>query len=289
MTTHGPAPGGGPSSARGLVGCWSHDCSWHQLAEILPSSNSDREQLDLSGPWAQQWTVAWRTTSGEVVAPASELGAMPSAGLQLMRQFTWSKKQQHRPSLEYMGVTTRHHGAESGLEANLLLALEFAGDLIETLSQPIKLTYRTHEGRSEHTPDFLAITRTGQWLIDVRPERRLTAKTLIDFAATAEVTLAAGWRYAAVIGWHPYGVSVLRNFAAERRPLSNVRNMIGQVLSTVEEGPRLFAEIAEATSYPVIARAYTRHLLWHRRLSIELGAPFGDATMVYRVEEQPWS
>src|SRR5207247_10615813 len=63
--------------------------------------------------------------------------------------------------------TGRHHGFESLEEARLLLALDFAGDLVDVLGQPVRLRYFTREGPREHVPDFLAFTRGERWLIDV--------------------------------------------------------------------------------------------------------------------------
>jgi hypothetical protein len=38
-------------------------------------------------------------------------------------------------------------------EARLLLALDFAGDLADVVSQPLRLRFDTAEKRREHTPD----------------------------------------------------------------------------------------------------------------------------------------
>jgi hypothetical protein len=88
----------------------------------------------------------------------------------------------HRPGLQYLVSTGRHHGFESHAEQQLLLALDFAGDLVEVLSQPLRLTFETAIGPGDHIPDFLAVTRAGSWLIDVRPGERIKAEDRVRFA-----------------------------------------------------------------------------------------------------------
>ena len=97
-----------------------------------------------------------------------------------------------RPGLQYMVSTGRHHGFESHAEQQLLLALDFAGDLEDVLSQPFRLAFTADDGPGEHTPDFLAVTRGGAWLIDVRPGERIKAEDRTRFAAAAEVALSPG-------------------------------------------------------------------------------------------------
>lgn len=98
--------------------------------------------------------------------------------------------------------TGRHHGAESLEESRVLLALDFAGDVVDVVSQPLKISFATCGKRRAHTPDYLAVTRRGVWLIDVRPEPLIKEADRESFAAAAEVAVACGWRYAvAAAGW----------------------------------------------------------------------------------------
>lgn len=176
--------------------------------------------------------------------------------------------------------TGRHHGFESLEEARLLLALDFAGDLVDVLGQPVRLRYFTREGPREHVPDFLAFTRAGRWLIDVRPAARVASEDVVAFAATAEVAAAVGWRYAVVTGWRPHVLTTLDTLSSQRRPLSDRLGMVDALMTAVADRPRSFGEVAAQTVAPAVARAYLLHLLWHRRLGIDLGAPLGDATLV---------
>ena len=68
-----------------------------------------------------------------------------------VRWFSWQRAQRHRPGLQYLVSTGRHHGAESMEEARVLLALDFAGDLVDVVSQPLRLRFTTAPGRAGST------------------------------------------------------------------------------------------------------------------------------------------
>jgi hypothetical protein len=77
-------------------------------------------------------------------------------------------KQRHRPGLQFMVSTGRHHGFESLAEQRLLLVLDFLG-VTEVLAQPFELRFTTAVGWARHFPDFLVTGRDGVWLLNVRP------------------------------------------------------------------------------------------------------------------------
>ncbi|MES4908840.1 MULTISPECIES: hypothetical protein [unclassified Streptomyces] len=43
------------------------------------------------------------------------------------------------------------------------------------------------------------------------------------------------------------------------------------------------AQLAATTGMPAVARAHLLHLLWHRRLAVDLDDVLGDASWVYPV------
>src|SRR2546423_15609404 len=94
---------------------------------------------------------------------------MPAPAAQPVRRFSWRTTQRHRPGLQYMVSTGRHCGFESLEEAKVLLALDFAGNVSDVLSQPFRLRFTGTAGVGEHIPDFLVVTAAGIWLVDVRP------------------------------------------------------------------------------------------------------------------------
>ncbi len=259
---------------------WSHDCSWDELAVLCGGLAGVRGELDLAADWPRRWTAAWRYAGDEVACAVRDLGCLPVTGGEPVRRFSWRRAQRHRAGLQFLVSTGRHHGFESLEEARLLLALDFAGDLVDVLGQPLRLRYFTREGAREHVPDFLAFTRAGRWLIDVRPAARVEVEDLVAFAATAEVAAAVGWRYAVVTGWRPHVLTTVDTLSSQRRPLTDRLGMVGQLLAAAACGPRTFGELASQTVAPAVGRAFLLHLLWHRRLGMDLGTPLGDGTLI---------
>jgi hypothetical protein len=125
--------------------------------------------------------------------PVRDLGVVAAGGCVPWRHFTWRTGQRHRPGLQYLVSTGRHHGFESLEEQRFLLALDFAGGVTGVVSQPFRLRAGTAAGGREHVPDFLAFTREGVHLVDVRPRDLIRDDDGVLFAA------AAGWR------WRPGG------------------------------------------------------------------------------------
>ncbi|MFD9575102.1 TnsA-like heteromeric transposase endonuclease subunit [Streptomyces sp. NPDC059982] len=217
----------------------------------------------------------------EVVWLVRDLESVPLLSSESVRRFTWRSGQRHRPGLQFMVSTGRHHSFESLEEERLLLALDFV-TVVEVLPQPFRLVFDHVGGRMEHTPDFLAVMPGGErWLFDVRPAGLVGEGDALKFAATAEVAAAAGWRYSVVAGWRPHVLSVLDALSAQRRPVTDLLGLQEQLESAAGSGAGTFGELVEATSLPAVARAQALHLLWHRRLGVDLGRPLADSSPVW--------
>ncbi|MFK0251974.1 TnsA-like heteromeric transposase endonuclease subunit [Amycolatopsis azurea] len=202
------------------------------------------------------------------------------AGREPVRRFTWSRGQKHRPGLEFLVSTGRHHGYESLAEARLLLMLDIAGELTDVLSQPLRLRFAAMDGPRDHIPDFFAETRSGRWLIDVRPAGQIKPRDEVAFAATAEVAQLLGWGYVVVTGWRRFVAATVDALSAQRRPLSDPLAMAEALLDAAAEGPRSFGDLAGGTRAPAVARAFLLHLLWHRHLGMDLDIPLSDHTLI---------
>lgn len=237
--------------------------------------------LALEPGWAGRWTASWRLTDAAVACPVRKLASMPVAGAAPVRRFAWQARQRHRPGLQFLVSTGRHHGFESLAEQRLLLALDFAGELVDVLAQPFRLRFGTTTGWREHIPDFLAISPAGRWLLDVRPAGRLGADDRVSFAAAGEAALAAGWRYAVVTGWRAQVLRTLDTMSAQRRALDDRLGLQAELLAASRTGPRPFGELVAATRLPAVARAHALHLLWHRRLGVDLARPLTDRSLVW--------
>ncbi len=236
--------------------------------------------LDLSEGWPDRWLVTWRTGRDLVSCSVRELGRRPVVDGEPIRWFSWQRGQRHRPGLQFLVSTGRHHGTESMEEARLLLALDFAGDLADVVSQPLRLRFGTAEKSREHTPDFLAVSRSGIWLIDVRPEPLIREMDRESFAAAAEVAMSCGWRYVVAAGWREHVPSALDALSSQRRPLSDPLGLRPGLLASVTRQGARFGEVAAASACEPAARAQLLHLLWHRRLGVDLAEPLADRSIL---------
>ncbi|MFE6031244.1 TnsA-like heteromeric transposase endonuclease subunit [Streptomyces niveus] len=239
------------------------------------------EGLDTGPGWARRWTARWKTAQADVICPVQELASVPAVASVPVRGFTWRAGQRHRPGLRFLLATGRMHGFESLAERNLLLALDFAADVVEVLSQPFKLRFTTAAGNEDHTPDFLVLLPDTAVLIDVRPGHLVKDKDLVKFAATEWAARAVGWRYLVVSGWRRQVLTGLDALSARRRPMSDRLGLQEELLELTRERPCRFGEMTEATSLPAVARAHAVHLLWHRRLAMDLAQSLDDAAWIY--------
>lgn len=262
----------------------SDRCGLKVLLSHFEAGARFRESLVLGSGWPRRWTVAWRTPGGELVGPARDLGEVPVAGCEPVRRFSWRARQRHRPGLEFMVSTGRLHGFESLEERRLLLALDFVG-VVEVLPQPFRLRFETIDGFRKHVPDFLAVMRDGsRRLFDVRPARLIEEADEVAFAAAGEAAWAIGWRYSVVVGWRPHVFSVLDALSAQRRDLVDQLGLQGQLLGVVACEPVAFGDLVARTSLPAVARAHALHLLWRRRLGVDLSRPLRDGSLVWLAE-----
>jgi hypothetical protein len=53
------------------------------------------------------------------------------------------------------------------------------------------------------------------------------------------------------------------------------------LLAAIGQGPMRFGELVEQTEVPAMALAQALHLIWNRRLGVDLAAPLGDGSLVH--------
>ena len=248
---------------------------WNDL--LVPVPATDASGLDLEHGWPDRWRVIRCADAGRISCSVLEFSRMPGVNGGPVRWFSWQREQGHRPGLQYLVSTGRHLGAESMEEARVLLALDFAGDLIDVVSQPLLLRFTTASGKTrDHTPDFLAVTRSGTWLIDVRPEPRIEDKDAESFAAAAEAALACGWRYAVAARWREHVPASLDALSSQRRPFKDPLGLRPGLLAAARVPGARFGEAAAGSGCEPAARAQLLHLIWHRRVGIDLAEPLAD-------------
>lgn len=252
---------------------------------LLPVSLGDgAAELDLAEGWIGRWAAVLRLGDEETSYPVEQFAFQQPDRWSAVRAFLWRRGQRHRPGLQYMVSTGRLHGFESLQEAKLLTALDFAGQAVEVLSQPMRLRFWNRSGTREHTPDFLAITRSGIWLIDVRPADRIKDEDRESFAAAAAVAEYCGWKFAVVGGWLEHVPTTLDWLSSQRRPMSDQLGLQPGLLAGARERVT-FGQLAQASAYPPVARAHLLHLLWHRRIGLDLRRPLSDQSIIAAAEE----
>lgn len=256
---------------------WSHSCSLTDLAvrQAVP------EGPDTGADWARRWVAVWKSTQGEIACPVRDLDTFRWSASRPARAFTWRAGQRHRPGLAYMSTTGRLHGFESLAERRLLLALDFVGGVNELLSQPFTLKFATRQGTVRHTPDYLVLAHGTGLLIDVRPADLIKPDDMVKFAAAQRAAGAAGWQYVVVAGWQPKPWAALEALSARRRSMSDPLGLAPELLELVAHEPRPLSELVEGTSWSALARTYVLHLLWSRRLTVDLTLPLGDESWIY--------
>lgn len=226
--------------------------------------------------------MRWQVAAAPVVVAVQDAAGWPVPGCAPVRRFSWRTRQRHRPGLQFMVSTGRHHGFESLAEQQVLVALDFLG-VVDLLSQPFELRFALADGWASHVPDFLVVARDGVWLVNVRPAGRVRDADRRCFAAAAEVALCAGWRSVVVSGWRANVPAALDAMSAQRRRLDDPLGLQAQLLVAAACGPLTFAALVAATSLPTVARAHALHLLWHRRLGLDLVSPLSDNALVWPV------
>ncbi|MFJ9032052.1 hypothetical protein ACIRQP_26720 [Streptomyces sp. NPDC102274] len=101
-----------------------------------------------------------------------------------------------------------------------------------------------------------------------------------SFAAAAEMARACGWGFAVAAGWLPHVTVTLDWFSSQRRPKRDPLGVEPGLLAQVDSGVCTFGELAASSAFEPVARAQLLHLLWHRRLGLNLHEPLGDGSVI---------
>ena len=124
------------------------------------------------------------------------------------------------------------------------------------------------------------MTRSGIWLIDVRPEPLIEDKDAESFAAAAETALACGWRYTVAARWREPVLASLDALSSQRRPLSDPLGLQPGLLAAAGKQGARFGDAAAASGCEPVARAQLLHLIWRRRIGIDLVQPLADRSLL---------
>jgi hypothetical protein len=259
----------------------SDRCRLDDLFVGVGIDSAARATLWCGAGWTKLWSAEFRLSAELVEMPVAAIDGVDPSGLGPVRAFSWGTKQRHRPGLQFMVSTGRHHGFESLEEQKLLLAVDFAGAARVVVSQPLRLRFETGGARRSHIPDFLVADGTGVWVFDVRPAGRIGEPDRVAFAAMAEAALAAGWGYRVVGDWRRQVVTGLDALSAQRRDLADPLGIQRDLVRTASSGPCRFGDLVGSGPLAGVWRAHALHLLWWRRLGVDLAGPLGDDSLVW--------
>lgn len=89
----------------------------------------------------------------------------------------------------------------------------------------------------------------------------------------------AGWNYAVAAGWRAHVATTVSALSSQRRPLTDPLSLRPGLVEMAGTG-LTFGELADRSRVPAVARAQLLHLIWRRRLGIDLAAPLRDGSLV---------
>jgi len=262
----------------------SATAAWDDLV-MLDSTAREREFLPpQTTASVRAMTVTTRQGDRAVTVGVTVRGDELFDSADPWRHMSWRTGQRNRPGLEYLVSTGRHHAYESQQERRLLQILDFDGRVVDALSQPLLLKFHDGLRQREHTPDLLCRLVDGQTLLlNVKPPTRIEDVHRTAFAACDLLAAARGWRHEVVTGWVEPARSTVEALSARRRPHTDTFGLVPEIEAALADGPLAFGDLVERTRVPAVARAVAVGMLWQRRLSIDLGAPLGDRSLVVLV------
>lgn len=193
------------------------------------------------------------------------------------------------PSLYFWQPTGTHVWCESQEERWEVLWLEFSGQAERLWAQPMAITFghRSRLSGYSHFPDLMALFADGSYgLLDVRPADRVDDAARVQFAETAAVCEALGWRYRVLTGHDKRATGNLDSLSASRHDRCRPGHETETLILSAARGGRSRGDLCQIASpdCPPLACAWVDNLAWRRLLHVDLGGVFNSET-VYTTTE----
>jgi hypothetical protein len=173
----------------------------------------------------------------------------------------------------WMATTKRHVTFESWCERDHLIAFDFDPAIVEIASQPFEVEFATCDDiRHSHVPDyFLRTTNGAAIVVDIKPDKLITAGDRLNFAATAALGRQAGWAYRR-LGEPPSVLSAnLRWLAGYRHRRVRDPIIARHACDVVARSPGIsLTELVDEVGEPILVLPTIFHLLWNHELVTEL-------------------
>lgn len=201
------------------------------------------------------------------------------------RTFRWYRGQKHYSGWYWSSTTRDLVIYESRLElANLMLA-DFDDQVRGIVAQPFLLAAEVDGVVRRHVPDFLLDTDSGPVVVDVKPARRLDNDDVARVLnLTRDVVEAKGWRYEVATEPPPQRASNVRFLAGYRRENAIAPDHCEAVQAVAQVGLTIGDLIDRMPDRPdACVRAAVLHLIWRRRLHVDIDAAITSRTQISRV------
>lgn len=210
------------------------------------------------------------TRDGSLCLPLARCATFPfELDCLPVRNFPSYRGQRNFPGFWWFSRTGIHVGHESWLERDQLMALDADPDVIGVVSQPF--WFRWADGVS-HAPDYFVRRRDGSALVlDVRDDSRIEAADQEKFDRSAAECAAVGWDYRRVGVLDPVLRANLRWLSGYRHPRVFRPGLADDLMSAFGRARPLMAGVL-AVGTPLVVLPVLFHLLWHRKLSVDLAA-----------------
>jgi hypothetical protein len=199
-----------------------------------------------------------------------------------VREFRWVKGQRHYSGWYWSATTGGLVVYESLLELDRIMLADFANDVVGIAAQPFQLIGADGDRTRRHVPDVLLVhAGGGVTVVDVKPAHRLDDPNVqAVFGWTDRIVAGRGWSFEV---WSCAPAGLLRNvrFLAGYRRASVVDHSLSAPVLEAAAGGATIAGVERAVRARAgMARPVVLHLLWHGRLTADLSAPLGGATVV---------
>lgn len=233
---------------------------------------------------AQRIEVSWIDEQGLLHnEPLAEAAAVPFELARQRRQFSLYPSQLNTPVAHWCSATGKLVNCESFLASCVLLGYEYSGQLVGAASEPLLLHEHQRNGSvKEHYLDFFLRMRDGRAiLVDVsRAETVDDPKRASGFElARRAAEQVPGWSHRVETEPEPVFLANLRALAGFRRQPFGFE-MVAPALLDACRQPTTFGQLVCAAEPKVLARPAILHLLWQRRLQVDMALPLSEQTVV---------
>jgi hypothetical protein len=198
------------------------------------------------------------------------------------RRFGWPRGASHFPGWWYFETTGELVGFESWLERDWLMVLDADPAVVGVAAQPFWLCWHDGARQRRHAPDFFARMARGQGVVvDVRPDELIALADAEAFTATAAACALVGWEFRRLGAPDRLAVANLRWLSRYRHPRCGGNGEAARCLVDAFAVPGRLLEVAGEVGDPIAVLPVLFHLLWHRRLSVDLvGVRLGPSSLV---------